>query len=519
MSGWVFPAEDVHFKALYNGLKDGPLDGAFEVVAACLRYATLCTEAGYIFDSARWRGVDVIRELEKHIGGLDRPLLHPEKLRAIANTLEKSRDKPMAAWSTANLISIAIWQDFFADSRMPSEHKLENLEAFPIHAKGCNTLYGTKKGLSTRPGPDRSQNDPSAVSGLALWRENRNKPYKVIIDRVGGEQFDACLDDDNTLKIALIQPNKYLLELCVTTVSDPSDPDPHFFGLQPRYEKAQIDIAIKGLKVAEKAGAGIALLPELTMTESAVKEIGAQLAKPGNILPPNADHRTLRVVVSGSYHHEDAQGARRNSTRVQFPRHSDPTMYRQHSKSGKFVHRIQRVFLEMMSTDPMVVDAAVKAHNAGTASTTEVAFREDVEYPYEIRLFIGQKFSAVVVICADLLSETFRDVVKEICPSLVLVCNMTKTVDPFKDVAHELILACQATLVSVNNPAMWLDAAAPGGSVGVPGVLVAMPLSGDQKEDVHKRNFANAKQIIIFDFGRPAAKGAPPEPKIRRRST
>lgn len=508
MSGWVFSAKDAHFKALYDGLTDGPLASTFEVAEACLRYATHCTDAGYVFDSARWRGLDVKAELEAHIGMKLGAAIHPDKLKAIAESIAKSKEPPLAAWCTAMLISIAASQDFFAHSGTRSEYELEDQRAFPIQAKGCSNLYGGTTGLSTQPGPARSQNDPSAVSGLALWLKSRTWPYKVVIDRVGGDQLNACLDGNNTLKIALIQPNKYLLELCVTTLSNASDPNPRFFGLRPRDVKAQTDIAIKGLKAAARAGAGIAMLPELTMTESAVNQIGTELATPGTIIPQNADHRTLRMVVSGSFHHEDA-GAHRNSTRMHFPRHSDPNTYRQHSKSGVFYHKIARVFLEMMSCNPKVADAALKACPADPASLPEVEFQEDVQYTYEIRLFIGPKFSAVVVICADVLNDKFRDVLKETCPSLVLVCNMTGQLEPFERVAHELILACQATLVSVNNPAEWLGKA-------VPGVMVGMPLG--HGKSVRTRNFATAQEIIIFDFGR-ATKGGPAPKFSKRRST
>jgi hypothetical protein len=511
MSGWIFCATDPHFKALYDGLTVAGLDSAFEVAEACLRYATLCTDAGYVFDSARWSGLDVVAELQAHIGmDLGAPI-HPDKLEAIAEAIKKSKEPPLAAWCTAMLISIASSQDFSPDSGTPSEYELQDLQAFPILASGCNTLYGEPTtGLSTKPGPDRSQNDPSAVSGLALWLKSRTWPYKVVIDRVGGDQLNVCLDEENTLKVALIQPNKYLLDLSVTTVSNASDPPPpHFFGLQPRDEKAQTAIAVNGLKAAAKAGAGIAMLPELTMTETMVDQIGTQLATPGAIIPQNADHRTLRMVVSGSFHHTDAQGAQRNSTRMHFPRHRNPNTYQQHSKSGVFYHKIARVFLEMMSPDPKVANAALQAWQAHPATAlTEVKFQEDVEYSYEIRLFIGSKFSAVVVICADVLNDAFRNALKEICPSLVLVCNMTGKLRDFENAAGELILACQSTLISVNNPGDWLGKA-------VPGALAVMPL-GDGRPAARKHNFKNAQQIIIFDFGHPTKDGRP-APKFGKR--
>jgi hypothetical protein len=510
MSGWIFSVNDPDFKALYDGLTVAGLDSAFEVAEACLRYATLCTDAGYVFDSASWRGLDVKAELQAHIGmNLGAPI-HPDKLKAIAKSIAKSEEPPLAAWCTAMLISIAISQNFLAHSGPASEYPLEDLQAFPIQAEGCRNLYGgPTTGLSTQPGPARSQNDPSAVSGLALWLKSRTWPYKVVIDRVGGDQLNACLDDNNTLKIALIQPNKYLLDLCVTTVSNASDPNPRFFRLQPRDEKAQTAIAISGLKAAAKAGAGIAMLPELTMTESTVNQIGTELATPGNIILQNADGRTLRMVVSGSFHHTDAQGAQRNSTRMHFPRHHNPNAYQQHSKSGVFYYKIARELLATMSCNPKAADAAIKALPSDWKSLQEIEFKEDVKHSYEMRLFIGSKFSAVVVICADVLSDAFRDTLKEICPSLVLVCNMTGKLRDFENVAGELILACQSTLISVNNPGDWL------GKV-VPGALAVMPL-GDGRPPARRQHFENAQQIIIFDFGRP--KEGAPNPRFSRRST
>ena len=484
------------FDVLCEKLQSRVALGVQVVAIACLQFATKATARGYVFNSAPVRGLPDRGELATIIGGKRGAIFTSDEVSAIAEVLKKSKDKPLAAWCVAHLISIAISQDFAAAfTSAPAVYQLKHLQAFPVVAHGCVTLYGESTGLSTRSGTERKQYDPSSVSGLSLWRSDpATHPFKVTIDRAGGDEFNRCLED-NTLKVALIQLNNSLDDSRITTLSDETDSDHSFFGRQPKHEEEQIDAASDRLEQAVTAGAGIGLLPELTMTEDAEKKVGARLA-PGQIIPNGADRGVLRAVVSGSFHHVDEKGQQRNSTVIRFPRAAFPLEPRRHSKSGAFYYKSPRLFLEAAACDTKRAGAAVAALTALGAkalSLSEESFREDVEPLPEIRVYLGAKFSVVVVICADLLNGTFLNVLKMVSPSLVLVCNMTNHLQPFLDVAHELILACQTTLASVNNPADHLKGP-------VKGALVGMPLRDEQLR-IQRADFEKARkgEVLLFD--------------------
>ncbi len=486
----------------------GPLGGAFEVAEACLRFATSETRGGYPFDSARWRD---LAENEGFWVLISKPLkanLDPDLVRNLAEAIKRSNQPPLAAWVTAQLISTWIGQSFAAfDGPYGPVYTLEDLQGFavPVPIKSAETLYGSGKNLSAQPGPDFYQHDPSAVNGLKLWLDEPllHGHFKVTVDRTCAAQFDAAIGGDEKLKVALIQPNKSLLGLSVTMVSPESSKVPRFFGVGPRFPKAQTKKILKGLKLAEAAGAGIALLPELVMTEAEVKNVAAALGKAGNIIAPGARPHTLRVVVSGSYHHvEDevdpktsqVREVRRNSTQILFPR-TDPMQQRRHSKSGKFIYEAPQTVMEAWKRSRWIFDwKAVFALMLGSRRSRE--FLEDVKASTHITLFAGDQFSVVVVICADLLNKTFRRVLETLQPSLVLVCNMTPKQGDFTSAAHALILACQSTLVSVNNPAKWLK---PGGMFETP---VAGGMAGLAVKDGNERVIeahVPSNKILIFD--------------------
>jgi hypothetical protein len=485
--------DDASFGILSKALKS--LVGAADVAAACLRYATVrANAAGYVFDSTGERTLGVRPLLVKHIGGHLSGFLHPDAVAGILDAIAQSTDRPLAAWCAAHLISLAMGQDFYSSVDLGSVHRLKHLEPVPVPAGAAVALYGGPRGLSAKPTPERRRNDPSSVGGLALWRANRVHPYQVVIDREGGEQFSSCLKQ-RSLRIALIQPNRSLGELCLQSLSPKNHEVPWFFGIRPHDEGEQVDRVTAGLKHAVAAGAGIALLPELVMTESTVASIAQRLGEPGQVLEPDTDAQILRVVVSGSFHHLD-EGVRRNSVRVHFPR-ADSVLDRQHSKSGYFSMTASRAALEAMTCEHSSTSTSTSTSRSPSpaaapdpASLQEAEFRENVTPTNEIRLYLGARFSAVVVICADLLDQQLVEAVKSVAPSIVLVCNMTEKYADFADVARELIRVSQTTTVAVNNPADWVD--------GV-GALVGKPLRKD-KDRTTTADFPDADHILFFDF-------------------
>jgi hypothetical protein len=507
------PVRQYDFTDLYNDLTGNKvLISAFHVAQACLKFATSETRNGRPFDSGPWPKFakkNNLRDLVDGFTGTGMEFDGPAIANAIAGL--KDADKPLAAWSIAQMISIALSWDFAAfEQYLPRpEHTLQDLDSFIIPVKGAKRLYGESADLSAKPGPDLNQYDPSAVGGLKLWCDDPllHGKFKVTVDRACGAQFDAAIDAEEKLKIALIQPNRSLLELSVTMVSPESDRNPRFFGVGPRCAKAQTRKVIKGLKLAAAAGAGIALLPELVMTKAEVEKVAGELAAPGNIITHDASSHTLRVVVSGSYHHIELDSGRqipRNSTQVHFPR--ERIQPRQHSKSGKFVYRAPQTFLEAWQRSPLIfhwpaVFALLKQilrHMVKKGHKEKpIEFREDVASTTEITLFAGAKYSVVVVICADLLNKTFRRVLETLQPSLVLVCNMTPKQGDFASAAHALILACQSTLVSVNNPAKWLQSGRML-AIPVPGGMAGLPVQDGNKRVIGAH--VPCQKILIFDL-------------------
>jgi hypothetical protein len=479
-----------YFDELDSKLNSGRLLAAKKVAEACLQFATKATNRGRVFNAAPMRALIGQTNLAAIIGGDRRSGFTADEVAAIAREIAGSDDRPLAAWVAAHLISIATLQDFTSFIDTQPVYRLKHLQAFPVVANACKNLYGEDVRLSTKSGYERQQYDPHMVSGLSLWlRDRTTRPFEVTVDRPGGDDFNRCLLN-NTLRIALIQLNPNLSELCIETLSDEKDTDHHFFGLHPIDEPKQIDAACKGLEEAVAARAGIALLPELAMTEDAEQKVGTKLGPP--IIPSGTDQGTLRVVVSGSFHHVDDENKQRNSTLIRFPRASPPLKPRCHSKSGAFFYKSPRLFLQTMDCDATrAADAYAELGKlgAGMFKLRGEDFRENVEPTRKIRLYLGEKFSVVVVICADILTTTIRDIVERLSPSLVLVCNMTNNLDQFVSVAHELIVACQATTVSVNNPAHHLEP--------VKGALAGMPLRDHacrvKVEDV------KPGEILLFD--------------------
>ena len=256
-----------HFDVLCDKLTSGTLLGVKAVAGVGAAVGNPSHGPGHRFDSAVVRDLDVRRGLAHIIGGHRQSAFAPQEVSAIADVLKRSTNKPLAAWCVAHLISIAVSQNFTQTTDTQPLYRLKHLQAFPVIAHGCNTLY--KRKWACRP--DRVMSDDNTIppqSAACRCGGTTGQPaFKVDIDRAAGDEFNRGLDNNNTLRIALVQLNRTLFDLCIETISDESVNDPHFAGLHPKNEQAQIDSACKRLKQAAAANAGIALLPELAMTE------------------------------------------------------------------------------------------------------------------------------------------------------------------------------------------------------------------------------------------------------------
>ena len=462
------------------------LVGALEVAEACLQFATQAsTTPGYVFNSSRYRGLDVKTDIDASIPGSISSFLDPAELEGVAAALERSMDSSLAAWYVAFRIARSISQDFSAhltDKAGASVFTLEDLAVFCIPPEACSALYGSRS-FRERDDVDRYPFEPSHVPGLALWRTGAHHPYSVVVDTEAGGQFNAALNDhDGSLSITLIQPNSSIVEIFIDDFAPPEQSDRRFFGVRPLNRERQRETISDAISRAADPPAGIVLLPELVTTESDAKAIGEQISA----WAATGDTTTLpRVIIGGSYHHEE-KGIRRNTTKVHFPSGTGPPVAdRTYSKSAAFFMDFPAEVLEYLTQH-------------SSQYTGDVHFREDVEPSTEVRLYLGDSFSAIVAICSDLLDRTFLDVIRRLRPSLVLVCNMTYKSEGFISIAHSLISHSQTTTVMVNNPGTWW-AQSEGAPLPPDGVIIGMPLAGSR---ILTHSF-NGERLVRFTTGEP----------------
>jgi len=472
------------------------LVGALEVAEQCLQFATLASAEtpGYTFNSSHYRGLDVKPEIDRAIPGSISSQLSPRMLSDAASAIERSSNPPLASWYLAFKIARSMSQDFSAhlvNERGESVFTLNDLDAFCVPAEACTALYG-QRSFSERADVDRSPFEPSQVPGLSLWKTDTHLPFSVVVDTEGGAQFSASLGDHgDVLAITLIQPNDSIAEIFIDEFAPAVEPDRRFFGVRPLDPTKQLQTISESLSRAVGIPTGIVLLPELVNTASLARSIADQVMamtgdSAGAVLP--------RVVVGGSYHHIE-DGVRRNTTLVHFPsRTGPPVADRVYSKSAAFFMDFPPEILEYLT--------GTKGEYTG-----DLHFREDVEPSTEIRLYIGDAFSAVVVICSDLLDKTFLNAIHRLKPSLVLVCNMTYKSEGFVSIAHDLIAHSQTTTVMVNNPGEWWN-----GKSGAPkpdppdGIIIGMPLAGNR---ILQHNFESDERIAQF-----STRGAPASPQL-----
>lgn len=466
------------------------LRGAFEIARSCLRYAYKANLAERQFDSSAVLGLDNRSAIVQLVGGKVASVLTEDVVAQLVELVRTSVNPPLAAWSLADAVAIAVSQDFTAhlqQSDGSSEPELVHLDAYSIYPEACRKLYGPGTAFSERAGVDRDPSNPTQVSGLALWIDEISvrSRYRVIVDKAGGSAFNAGLNGAG-LNIALVQPNRRLEELNVDWLSDEGDENYRFFGVTPQDSAAQRSVVADSVSAAGRSGATVVLLPELTMTKAHAAELAGVLGSGG------ATPGRPNVIVTGSFHEAVDDATRRNTAYVHFRDFVLGVATRAHYKMGKFTFPMSKEALVAL-----VKGDSRKGDNAAEELSWTVgkAFREDITRPREIRLYAGTDFSAVVLICADFIDQGVHEILQRLRPSLVLICNMTPKVDGFDDAARGLIRAGQTTTVMVNNPALW-----PAGDdeVLVEGALACMPVRPRTKSTA-SAIFPEGAPMLLFN--------------------
>lgn len=191
--------------------------------------------------------------------------------------------------------------------------------------------------------------------------------------------------------------------------------NPSFFPIAPADRDGQADAALSGLERAVEAGASIVILPELSVEESLLEQLAAEV--------DDLDDEVL--LVAGSRHHLDGDVAVNDATAVLagHPR--------------RMTHRKAVRFTTELGGGP------------GT--------REGIDRVSPVRLNVYQAgpYRLALPICKDLLDASMADALAHVGANVLLVPSMSPKTDAFLGRALELLAANQALTVMVCGPLNW----------------------------------------------------------------
>lgn len=233
--------------------------------------------------------------------------------------------------------------------------------------------------------------------------------YRVVFDYSLYDLLSGVVDADTI--IATCHPNQSLDELSAPMVAGGRR-----FPVAPVNLAAQRAVLTRLMDTAAQAGASIIVLPELCVDEALATTLQAWVRGPG----------PTRVVVAGSYHHEDPLAGdgtrRRRNTALTWIRGSE-------------------VALEQDKHSP-----------------AEHPIAEDVQpqgWP-EMRVYVtADGWHMVVAICRDLLNPEAVHALTEAGANLVLVPAMSESLVSFGGPSSHLVGAGQALVAVANNPSEW----------------------------------------------------------------
>jgi hypothetical protein len=244
------------------------------------------------------------------------------------------------------------------------------------------------------------------------------------------------------------------------------DPDPvrgTFWGVRPRRPgdrvpaKARPDHVVPdddgyqerlraGLDVAADNKAVVVAFPELSVAEH---HLPATVEHWRSKQPRTADGSPLGVLVAGTRHHGAGGSELRNVATV-----SGKTGSYEVAKIVPFVLRekvtegSKEEIAEKASKQDTTNDPASEADDA--AGGTELA--EDInqpDYP-QITIFCGQHLTFSVVVCADLLLDAVRDLMRDLDVNLVVVPSMSRKTRIFEGLVAGHVAGTQSVVCVPN---------------------------------------------------------------------
>lgn len=276
--------------------------------------------------------------------------------------------------------------------------------------------------------------------------------FRVVFDYSAFDALAGLISTDTV--IATCHPNRDLTEFAL-----PADRRTPAFPVGPIDVMAQRERVQQVLAQAVDAGAAIAVLPELAVTNELAHELEHWVREPG----------PLRVLVAGSFHYTDPTDPSRRANRaLTWVRgHPAPLLHDKHSPADL----------------PAVEDITPTG------------------WP-ELRVHVtADGWHLVIAICRDLLNPHAVHALTEAGANLVLAPSMSETMVAFGGPVAQLVGATQAIVAVANNPAEWSAPDQPDGSKRPARAIFGHPGFGQQTRQVQAPNADSGVALLSVRTG------------------
>ena len=343
-------------------------------------------------------------------------VLGPPVRDALAAALTASGEVPavVVARALAELLDERCWPSFAGSFRGRSPYQPGIGDPVPLDSPDLRRVTELP---ATSP-PWRLANRLDETRHVRLAGEWAAQ-FRVIFDYGLAEALTGLIGPDTVL--ATCHPNRALAEFAF-----PADARGLTFGVRPVDELAQHAEIDRLVSAAVAAGASVVVLPELCVTESLAAKLQDWTCRPGG----------PRLLVAGSYHHEDRHPAAEDGD-LAGPRRNTAVAYLRGCQV------------------PLTQDKH---------SPADRPVNEDIQpagWP-QLRVHVsGDGWHLVIAICRDLLNPHAVHALTEAGVNLALVPAMSETLVAFGGPAAQLVGAGQAFVAVANNPADFSAATEP----------------------------------------------------------
>lgn len=336
--------------------------------------------------------------------------------RALAAALTSDKEVPavVVARALAELVDERFGHSFAASFRRRSPYQPGVGDPVPLDSPDLRLVTSLP---ATSP-PWRLANRLDETQHVRLAGEWATQ-FQVVFDYSLADLLTGLMSADTI--IATCHPNRTLAEF-----DFPLDARGRRFPIRPADQQQQVHVLDRLIGTAVAAGASVVVLPELCVTQS----IAARLQ--------DWTHRAdgPRLLVAGSYHHEDTHPTGADEPHVRPPR-----------------RRNTAVAYVRNSPSPLTNDKH---------SPADQPVSEDIQpqgWP-QIRVYVScDGWHLVMAICRDLLNPHAVHALAEAGVNLVLVPAMSETLVAFGGPVAHLVGSAQAFVAVANNPADFADAA------------------------------------------------------------